>query len=458
MPLPLGHGLGGFLDLPVPAWLFYYGAALVLILSFAALTLLWSEPRLRALGRGRPLAGSVERVVLSPALRVVVGALGFFLLLLVTVAAFVGDSTPTDNLAPVFVYVLFWLGIVAVSVLFGNVWSALNPWRAAADGLAWLGERAGARWETPFAYPERLGRWPAAALLFAFAALELAYFAPANPRSLGLAILVYSTVTWLGMLAFGRRTWLENGEAFNVYFGFLASLSAFVVRTDAGRRRVFVRPPLLCPSVGDPRPGTLAFVAVMLGSVGFDGLSRSSFWTDLRYELIVSVASDSPRLADLVFTLFNLVGLAALVGFVGLAYIAAVRVVEMLSGRRPLLNEFLPSLLPIALAYVVAHYFSYFLVQAQHVVPLASDPLNLGWDLFGSADFRPGLGFLPANAVWYVQVAALVIGHVAALVIAHDRSAELFPSSRRLAAKTQYPMLALMVLYTVGGLWVLSAG
>ena len=53
------------------------------------------------------------------------------------------------------------------------------------------------------------------------------------------------------------------------------------------------------------------------------------------------------------------------------------------------------------------------------------------------------------------QVAALVVGHVAGLAIAHDRAVALF-DDRRAALRSQYPMLALMVLYTVGGLWLLS--
>ncbi len=450
------HGIGGIRDLPVPTWLFYYGAALVLLLSFIALWALWTKPRLEELSRGRLLPEGFGRVLLSRAVRIALGALGFGLFLVVAAAALVGEPSPTDNIAPTFVYVLFWLGVVVLVVLVGNVWAWLNPWRAAADAVAWLSQRVGASWEPPLDYPERFGRWPAAFLLLAFAALELAYVEPANPRALALAIYLYSGITWLGMLAFGRRAWLENGEAFSVYFGLLSRLSPFALRETEGERQVVVRPPLLSVSIRGARPGTLAFVALMLGTVAFDGFSRTSWWIDRRYDVITSVG-DSPRLADAATTLFNFAGLVALVAAVALAYTLAVRAAERLSSQARLSTLFLASLIPIALAYLVAHYFSLLYYQAQAAIPLASDPFGWGWDLFGTIGYLPNFGALSANLIWYVQVGALVVGHVTGLVLAHDRAVSL-AGSPRLAVATQYPMLVLMVLYTVGGLWLLSAG
>ena len=452
--LPLAHGLGGVRDLPVPLWLFYYGAAVVLLMSFIALGALWRRPLLEKHADGRPLSESLARVVLSSAVRVVLGAIGFFLFVAVFLSALLGDRSPAVNLAPTFVYVIFWLGVVPLVVLFGNVWSWLNPWRAAADAWVWISERLGFEVQSFSAYPERLGRWPAAVLLFAFAALELAYVDSANPRTLAIAILIYSYVTWFGMALYGRRAWLENGEAFNVYFGFLSRMAPFDIRERDGARNVVVRWPLSGLSVRDPRPGTLAFVAVMLGSVGFDGFSRTALWQDLRQDLL---AGRSPgAAADLLQTGMDLAGLAGCVVLVALAYLAAMAAARLaVEERRSLADDFLLSLVPIALAYVVAHYFSYFVLQGQFVIRLASDPLGNGWDLFGTADYAPRLAFLSPNVTWYVQVVALAVGHIFGLMLAHDRAVGLFRSSR-LALRTQYAMLALMVLYTVGGLWVLS--
>lgn len=450
----LAHGIGGIRDLPIPLWLFYYGAAVVLVVSFVALWALWRKPVLEERSAGRPLPDGLQRVLLSPALHAVLGAISFALLGLVTAAALVGDRTPNDNLAPTFVYVVFWLVLAGVSAVFGNVWRVLNPWLAAADGAAWLAERGRLGWQTPFAYPERIGRWPAAIGLFAFAALELAYSDPGNPRSLGLAILLYTTFTWLGMLAFGREAWIRNGEAFSVYFGFLARIAPLGMRDG----KIVARWPFTgIPSL-DVRAGTLAFVAVMLGSVAFDGFSRTELWVDFRANRMRPVIQRSPELADFLGTLMAIGALLGIVLLVAAAYVLAVRAAARATGYPgDLTGAFLGSLIPIAFAYVVAHYFSLVVLQGQFMAPLASDPFGFGWDLFGTAGVRPNLDALGANAVWYVQVGALVVGHVAALALAHDRAVELFESPRK-AATSQYAMLALMVVYTVAGLWLLSQG
>ena len=450
------HGIGEIRDLPVPGWLFFYGASVVLVLSFVGLGVLWRRPQLDAAQRGRPLRPWFQRILLSRALRLAAAAVSFSFLVLVIAAALFGDSAPGRNLAPTFVYVVFWLGLVPVSVLLGNVWSLLNPWRAGADGVAWLWERTGSAWEPPLRYPERLGRWPAAVLLFAFAALELAYTDPANPRALALAILLYSWITWLGMAAFGRGVWLANGEAFSVYFGLLAQMAPFAVRERGERREAVVRAPLSGLASVDGRPGTLAFVAVMLGSVAFDGFSRTSWWLDRRFSIEQEYGLTSPGAAELLRTLLNLAGLLLAVTAVALAYLLAVELARSIAREsRPLVATFLGSLVPIAAAYAVAHYFSLFVIQGQFAIPLLSDPLGRGWDLLGTADFTPDLTVFAPNTVWYVQVAALVVGHVLGLMLAHDRAVAVFRSSAT-ALRAQYAMLVLMILYTVGGLWLLS--
>ena len=454
MSLLLAHGLGGVTDLPVPLWLFYYGAALVLVVSFVALWALWKRPLLARASRGRPLPEGLEDAVRSRAVRIVAGAVSFALLVLVTAAAAAGDTSPDENLAPRFVFVVFWLGLPALSVLFGNVWTVLSPWRAAADAVAWASERGGFRWEAPFAYPARLGMWPGAILLFAFALLELAYWDPSDPRSLAGAILLYSTITWLAMLAFGRDEWVENGEAFAVYFGLLARIAPFGEGDDG---RLVVRWPFTGLARVKSRPGLLAFVAVMLGSVAFDGFSQTDYWAvDFRARLMRPVIQESPRLADVLGSLLAAAGLAAMVALVALAYIAAMRIAARAVGYDgDLTGKFIGSLVPIALAYVVAHYFSFFVREVQWLYPFASDPFGFGWDLFGTSDWRPDIGLLAPKTIWYAQVAALVIGHVAGLVLAHDKAVVLFESPRK-AAISQYAMLALMVVYTVAGLWLLS--
>jgi hypothetical protein len=454
----LAHGIGEIQDLPIPRWMFYYAASLTLILSFVALGVLWKEPRLARRQAGRPLSDHWQRLILWPGWRIVFGTISTALLLVVWLAALVGRPDAADNIAPVFIWVVFWLGLVPLIVIFGNLWSVLNPWRAVADATAWLWARLGRSWEPAAEYPERLGRWLGAALLLAFATLELAWPRSAEPRTLALAIVVYSWVTWAGMLVYGRRAWLENGEAFSVYFGLLSRISAFAVREEDGRRRVVVRPPLSGLALGDARHGTVAFVAVMLGSVAFDGFSGITWWQDQQYELEARYIVESPTTADFVSMGLNLAGLLVAVTLIGALYALAVLAAKAIGHTDyPLAGAFVGSLIPIALAYLVAHYFTLLAETGQNAIYLASDPFGKGWDLFGTADFQPSTNVFSPNTIWYVQVTVLVSGHVLGLVLAHDRAISLFTSART-AVRTQYAMLALMVLYTCTGLWLLSSG
>jgi len=439
--------------LPVPDWLFFWGGAVVLVLSFLALGALWKRPQLEGHAAGRTLPPGLERFLRSTGLRTVLGLVSAGLLTLVFLTALIGEPSSAQNLAPTFVYVIFWLGLVPVQLLLGNVWPALNPWLACANGVAWVWERLGRTWTPPLAYPERLGVWPAAFLLFCFAALELAYAEPASPRALALAIALYSYVTWFGMAAYGRRTWAERGEAFTVYFGLLARIAPFGERDG----RLVARTPLSGLAGRETTPGVLAFVAVMLGSVGFDGLSRSPFWQSVRADLEGPYIVDSPGTAELVTTALALAGLVACVLVVALAYLAAIRIARTMVGEaRPLVPEFLLSLVPIALVYAVSHYFTLLVIQGQYGLSFASDPFGYGWDLFGTVDYSPNIAPFTPNTVWYVQVGALVGGHVAGLAVAHDRAVTTL--GERDALRSQYAMLALMVVYTVGGLWLLSRG
>jgi hypothetical protein len=434
--LPLAHGIGGVTDPPIPMWLTYYSAAAVLVLSFAALGALWKQPRLEDEQR-RPL---VEGTVV---LRILFGTIGFALFLLVFFAALAGERSAGTNIAPTFVYVVFWIGLVPLIVVFGNLWLWLNPWRAAADAAAWMWSRSRLEWDPPFAYPERLGRWPAAFLLFCFASLELAWTDPGDPRALALAIAVYSWIAWVGAAAFGRAAWFRYGDGFSVYFALLSRLSPFVVEDGRiSRRRLLAG----VARHAEP-PGTIVFVSVMLGSVAFDGFSRTSYWVNRVFGL-----------SEAKFVAANIACLAAAIVIVATAFLLAVNAARLVAHTRErLADAFVGSLIPIALAYLAAHYFSLLLISGQLVVPLASDPFGYGWDLFGTIDYRINVRPVSVDTIWYVQTISLITGHVLGLVIAHDRALALFPSPK-IALRTQYAVLALMVLYTVGGLWLLSRG
>jgi hypothetical protein len=385
---------------------------------------------------------------------VLLQALSVLLFGLVWAAALLGDTDPYQNLAPTWILIIFWNGVPALCIVFGNVWRALSPWRALADGFVWVLERSGREARPLSEYPERLGRWPATVLLFAFVALELAYTDPSSPRALAFAVALYTYVALFGMAAFGRATWEARGEAFAVLFGFFARVAPFHV-VDG---RIRLRWPLTGLTGAEHIPGTVALVSVMLGSVLFDGYSRTATWQDLAARVEQPYIVDRPGLGELLVTLLYLGGLLVGVLLVALAYESACALARWtVNAPRPLTAQFVQSLVPIAFVYLVAHYFSNFLVTGQFAIPLLSDPLGRGWDLLGTADVVPDLSVIAPNTTWYVQVGALIAGHVAGLVVAHERAVTIFPE-RVTALLSQLSILVLMVLYTGGGLWVLSRG
>jgi hypothetical protein len=449
LPEPaLAHGLVGRQDLPIPRWLFAWGAALVLIVSFVALAVLWPQPRLQEPGGRRVLR--VPR-----ALDPVCGAIGVVLFAAVVYSGFAGTQTATANLAPTFIYVLFWVGLTVASLVFGDVFKAFNPWRAVARAAGWLTARISrGPMPEPMAYPERLGYWPAAAGILGFAWIELAYSNRDDPSTLAVLALAYAAVQLVGMSLYGIESWERRGDAFAVYFRLFSTLSPLHWRGG----ELEVRRPLAgTPSI-EVLPGTIALLATMIGSTSFDGFSQGSAWSSVAPDLqarFVDVGLNQQAALEAAFTV-GLLGATLVVGGVYRLGVLGMRSVERGHSVRELAGGFVHSLVPIALAYVVAHYFSLLAYQGQATAYLASDPLGDGSDIFGTASSSIDYGVISATGIWYVQVGALVIGHAVGLTLAHDRALAVYDRVRE-ATRSQYWMLAVMIGFTSLGLWLLSA-
>jgi hypothetical protein len=432
----VAHGIGGRTDLPLSVWMFGYGAAAALVVSFAALAIFWPEARLEPATAGGAIPEPVEDAPPTGPATLVLRVLGVAALALVLGAAAFGDDLVSRNLAPVVVYVVFWVGLTVVSALVVDLWNAgLDPFPAMAAPL--LGERD---------RDYHLGHWPAAVGLGVFVWIELVYPDRAEPRFLAIAIVAYAAVVLGGAIRWGRP-WLRQGEAFAAWFGLLGHLAPIGRDVEAGDGRFRVRPPLTRLAHLVPVPGTVALVLVALGSTAFDGLTRSSLWSDL-------IGTRSAWQAIPIAT----VGLLWAIGLVSVLYLGAMKVASGMTGRptAELADAFVHSLVPIALAYAVAHYFSLLVLEGQAVIALVSDPFNLGWNLFGTVDRSIDYTLVSPNAIAYVQVASIVAGHVAGVVLAHDRALALFPKS--VATRSQYPLLVAMVAFTVGGLALLLGG
>lgn len=461
------HGLVGRRDLPVPSWLFAWAASVVLVASFIGLGALWREAR---------LARRTERRLLHvPAwLEVPLGLLGIATLGLTIAAGLSGVQIDTANFAPTTIFVTLWLGVPFLSLLVGDLYAAVNPLRAMGRATGWVaGKIAGDRLPEPLAWSPRIGRWPAAAGLLAFAWVELCFPGRSDPSQLAVLVLLFCLIQGIGMSLYGTDTWIRHADPFAVWFGWVATLAP--LRWERGT--LYLRPPGVGPAKVRPLAGDAAVVIVAIGTTTWDGLSGGSLLGTTLADLANELAGDggSQTWAN---ALVNTIGMGIVLGLVTALVFGGAR--GMISHRtraaaakasadgrstggpppvRQLVREFAPSLVPIGVAYAVGHYLSLLAFQGQAVAPLLSNPFGdlpageTGW--LGTADWTIDYTWLSANAIWYLQVAALVIGHVMSLALSHDRALERFPKKR--AARSQRAMLVVAVLFTCNGLWLLSS-
>ena len=435
--LLLAHGVSSRQDLPLPFTYALVGAVAALAVSFVALSVLWRESRLRGDAAGSPLPAG--EFLASTEVRWALRVLG---LLLVGFTAFAAVAGPdlANNPTAGFVYVLFWVGLVPASLLFGPVWSWLNPLRTIhAVLVAVLGQD---RDDPPFTMPDLLGYWPAALSLASFVWLELCAADRDSTGTLIAYFTVYAFVHVMAAVCFGED-WFARCDGFEVFSRLIGRLSFFGRRDDG---RLVVRSPLANLDGVPKAPGLVAVLAVMLGSTAFDSVTSTPWWLDRTYDSSLSPAE------------LNSAALAGCILAVAAAFCLAAVLAGVLSrqGPRGMGTEFAHSLVPIAMGYLIAHYFSLLIFAGQQAFINASDPLANGSDLFGLADRQVDFGVLSATAISVVQVVSIVTGHVLGVFAAHDRSVRVFP--RREAIVGQLPMMVLMVCYTLGGLSLLFAG
>ena len=504
MPLAAqAHGFAQRYDLPVPLELYITGAAAAVALSFVVVAFFVRGHRtVEHYPHFNLLTTKIGRLCAHPLLLALLRLLGVLVLGLVIVAGFIGDTNPFKNIAPTTVWVIWWVGLAYVSGLLGDLWALINPWKAVFGFV----ERAirlirpGARLSLGIAYPRWLGNWPAVILFFWFVWAELIWPSSDSPASLAQAATNYSIITWLGMIVFGKHVWLRQGEAFTLVFGLLARFSPTEVRITnralcatcstrecheqrtacvncyecfeqaaLSEREWNLRPWAVGLLTDGPIPlSRMVFVVVMLASVTFDGLLATPLWGDVARWMILS-----EELRPLVLLLQDVTGNAiaavstiALIAFVVLfqlmflLFSALMRSVTPSAARGDLsISEiariFVFSLVPIALAYHLAHYISFLLIVGQYMIPLASDPFGMGWNLFGTSVYMVDISVVNARFVWITSVIAIVVGHIIAVYLAHVMALRSFRHNRA-ALISQIPMLFLMVGYTMISLWILA--
>ena len=422
----LAHTLSNTYQSRLPLIVYLAGAAIAVALSFAFLLIadIRAEPPVIGEGR-RPTTW----------LRFVLRAVGLIGWLWIVAQGIAGGVSAAD-VTTLFLWVYGWVGLALLSALVGPVWHWLDPFATLHDiGAALLRRLGVSSWATA-EFPTAFRRWPAVVGLVFFVWLELVGNG-GGPRSLFIVLVGYTAFTLAMMAQFGRDTWRRDGETFSVWFGVLGRLAPFALVGDPAEGRVARRPfasGLLLP--GGTRVDVV-LIAVGTASILFDGLSQTQPWFDV---------FGAPGVPIKTLQLF---GWLAIVVGAALGVSRLVGVPATAAG-----------LLPIAVGYLIAHYFTYLLIDGQRIIVAIADPFQQGWDLgnFGWAFFEPSSSWLPPGLVWTVQLAAVVGGHmlgawgghvVAALESGAARGA---PEHRR----RQVPLAAIMVALTTLTLWSLG--
>jgi hypothetical protein len=416
------HTMNATYESRLPLAVYLAGAATTVGLSFAFVIV--RDVRAAAPAPGGP--GALPRASIRYGLRIV-GLLGWAWIM----AQGLAGGSSDGNVATLFLWVYGWVGLAIVSAVVGPAWHFLDPFSTIHELGAALLRRLGVAGWDPATYPASLGRWPATIGFAGFVWLELVVLA--GPSTLFVVLLGYTAFTLAMMAQFGRETWRSHGETFTVWFRLLGRLAAFALVDETGRvrRRPFAS--------GLMEPGwarsDVTLVALGVGSILFDGLSQTQVFFDL---------FGAPGVV--VKTMLLVVFLAIIVG----AAFAVTRTVGLAATGA--------GLLPIALGYLIAHYLTYLLIDGQRIIIAVSDPLQKGWNLFGTAFYQPTGAWLPPGLVWTLQLAAVVGGHMHGAWGGHVVAAEAAPANlgARALRLLQLPLAVVMVGLTTLTLWSLG--
>jgi hypothetical protein len=471
--IAFAHGFGDRYDLPVPLGLYVGGAGAAVGLSFVIAGFFVrggageAYPRFNLL-RLRPARWLAHTTPLGLTKAASVVVFSIYI-----AAGLFGTADPNHNLVPAMTWVFFWVGLAYFSAFVANIWALVNPWKILYGWAESIFARvSGGQLSRYEPYPQWLGAWPAVALFLGFAWVEVVYTRSSDPFNIATFALIYSLITFAGMFLYGRDVWLRNGEAFTIAFGFLAAFAPTEVRArdagggwavddyelyaEASEREWNLRPwgaGLL--AAGGLSTSHAVMLVLMLSTVTFDGFTETSAWV----RILLTTQGWVTFFGANAFTAVTTAGLIiAPVAFLAVfGFTAKLMAVASHSnvGVIELVRLFALSLVPIAIAYHVAHFLSFLLIQGQRLIALISDPLGRGWDLFGTADTGVDVSIIDARLAWTTSIAAIVIGHVVAVYVAHTIAGRTFAGSTA-AVRSQYPMLALMVGYTMISLWIVA--
>ncbi|HEX4879127.1 MAG TPA: hypothetical protein VFV39_04710 [Limnobacter sp.] len=448
----LAHAFGEPVQLPMPYDLYILGCVLALILSFAllAFTGRYNTGAQRTLVLGTPVSGSDWARLQKTGAVLLLLALVFCV-----VAGVLGNRDSQRNINMTFFWIWFALGGAYLAMFVGHWYKAQNPWIALPEARRLL------------KYPAWLGYWPALLQYVGLVAVEL--FVHTNPKSLAVLVACWLVFNGTGVYLFGRARWLQRGEPFAVLFRLFAACAPLRIRCGStGRMRLhFTWPFASLHRTRIVHPAHILFVFFMLASTAFDGLRETKvyfnvFWQDPMGVLTQWYGQHPMKIYPTVRPLF-VAWEALLLVVLPLLYLGLFALFlamgRWVSGGRQSLWALVaihtPSLVPIAVVYHLTHYYTLLFSQGLKLRGMVSDPFGWGWNIFGNA-ITGRLPWLPDMAnIWTSQVVLILVGHVAAVWLAHRHALRLERSPLH-AILNQLPMLLLMVIFTSVGLWVLA--
>ena len=434
------HEISGRFEAPLPLGLLFGGAGVTVAITAIMLSFTVEHSLRESPGRALfTFSPSVARGV-----RAATRALFFTAFLLAIVTGIWGTQVSAENFATVFVWPVWLKGVAITAALVGNPWPVISPWRTLYDGLTRVEGKPIAAFGT---YPEWLGRWPAlAGYLVWIGILENLTAVPRSPSATALLITFYTVVMLVGGVAFGPQ-WFRQADALAVLyrlFGRVAPVTA--IRTDEGGYRVRIRSPwreCTRPVVGT---AAIAFVISTVYTVSYDGFTSTPEYQALLFGTRNALGAES-----------SIGVLLYLTGFCGflVAFFAVIALTERVaresdSGWNTAAVAFVPTVLPIAVAYEIAHNYPFVLGNAGLLAAALWPFLGLG-----HGPTVDPLAWLTLPAFWWSQVLLIVVGHIVAVIAAHYVALDRYESVAT-ARRAHVPLVMLMVGYTVLSLWIIS--
>lgn len=477
------HGFGERYDLPIPLNYFLVGSSITIITSFILIGILVKQQNISNIFNQNFLLKNSIFSTLSRIILKILKIISIVLFLLTIISGLIGTQDPYENFSVTFVWIIWWVGMGYVNAIIGDIWNNINPWKIIFEFFE--DNFSNVKNYSPiFKYPKKLDAWPAVFLFLLFAWLEN-IFDTSTPYKLSNLIIIYSIITWIGMLIYGKYTWIEYADPFSKFFKIMSKFSISEIKilditnckscefnclennecidcyscqeiSTIDNKILKLRlPGMGLIKTQNITMATSIFVLCQLATVSFDGIVETPFWVTVQIHIFSFVSLIGPNTVSNINTLglilFPIIFIMLYSLFIWYIYLFSGKTLDTIY----IFKKFTLSLIPIALAYHFAHYLSYILIQGQYIIPLLSDPFGNGLNLLGSTNYTINISIINAKIAWFISLISIISGHIISILVAHIIALKIF-KTQNIAVRSQYPMLFLMVFYTALSLWIIA--